>query len=187
MILFCLTKSFSVVYVTELFDGKPPPSHAVSSFKDRDARKPKLVETLWSSADDALIKSLVEKYSTNWPLIAECFNSSRLTTYVDRRTPADLYERWKDKFGGGDRKQPVIDQTSADDASSSANPSQMTTRGVKRLANTSVPNTNAQGPPTTETRKRRKHALLQESVRKAAKKRSENAQKMLGVFSLLIQ
>lgn len=175
--------------VVELFDGKPPSNYSLSAFKDRDGRKQKLAETLWNATDDALIKSLVDKYSTNWPLISECFNSSRLTTYVDRRTPTDLYDRWKDKFGATDRKQPVIEanQTSADDASISANPTQMTTRGVKRLASSSVSNTNSQGPTTTESRKRRKHALLQESVRKAAKKRVENTQKMQGMPALSIR
>jgi len=125
----------------------------------------------------------VERYSTNWPLIAECYNSSRLTTPTERRTFVDCAERWKERWGS-ERKLQIADISTApsnEDLSTPGNisSSPMTTRGVKRLASVSV--SSAQGVPMgSEPKKRRRHALLQDSIKRAAKKRQEAMQKMLG-------
>lgn len=135
-------------------------------------------------ADDLLLKQLVERYSTNWPLIAECYNSSRLTTPTERRTFVDCAERWKERWGS-ERKLQIADVSTAppnEDPSmpgASISSSPMTTRGVKRLASVSI--SSAQGVPMgSEPKKRRRHALLQDSIKRAAKKRQEAMQKMLG-------
>ncbi|KAF8889767.1 hypothetical protein CPB84DRAFT_1785346 [Gymnopilus junonius] len=167
---------------SELFDGRSSTSnfafqlHA-SSFKDKESKREST--HAWNAADDTLLRSLVDKYSTNWPLISECFNASRLSTLTDRRSAADCLYRWKDKWGS-ERKLPPIETTqSSGDAASLAN-SQMTTRGVKRIASSNISSPTTTSPAgNTETRKRRRHLLLQESIRKAGKKRVDTAQKAL--------
>ena len=149
-----------------------------ASSKDKDGRR-RAADHIWSVADDALLKSLVDKYPNNWPLIAECYNTSRLTASTDRRTPSDCFERWKGRWGL-ERKPFAIDATQApvDDHLVSGS-GQMTTRGVKRLASASISSPVGQGPVGSESKKRRRHILLQESMRRAAKKRAEAAQKAL--------
>ncbi|KAF8797902.1 hypothetical protein BYT27DRAFT_7203588 [Phlegmacium glaucopus] len=170
----------------ELFDGRLNPTtsnfalqiHASS--KDKDARK-RAADHVWSTSDDALLKSLVDKYTNNWPLIAECYNASRLTVPTDRRTPSDCLERWKGRWGS-ERKPLAIEATQApvDDHSVSGSSGQMTTRGVKRLASASISSpVNPGVVHSSESKKRRRHILLQESMRRAAKKRAEAAQKVL--------
>lgn len=135
---------------------------------------------MWSTADDALLKSLVDKYPNNWPLIAECYNASRLTAPTDRRTPSDCLERWKGRWGS--ERKPFATETThsqVDDHVASGS-GQMTTRGVKRLASASISSPVNQGVVhSSESKKKRRHILLQESMRRAAKKRGEAAQKAL--------
>ena len=57
----------------------------------------------------------------------------------------------------------------------------MTTRGVKRLASASI---SSEVVHSGELKKRRRHVLLQESMRRAAKKRAEAAQKVLSELPL---
>ncbi|KDR81485.1 hypothetical protein GALMADRAFT_152341 [Galerina marginata CBS 339.88] len=170
----------------DLFDGRTSASlsnfafqlHA-SSFKDKESRKGGSIYT-WNANDDAQLKSLVDKYSFNWPLISECFNSSRHSLLTDRRSATDCFDRWKERWGS-ERKtaMPEAAQASGDDVSGSANAGQMMTRGVKRLAS-SLPSPTTQGTSSsTEAKKRLRHVLLNESIRKAGKKRTEAAQKLL--------
>ena len=149
-----------------------------ASSKDKDSRK-RAADHIWSAADDALLKSLVDKYPNNWPLIAECYNASRLTTPTDRRAPSDCLERWKGRWGS-ERKPFTIEAAPVDDHLVSESSGQMTTRGVKRLASASISSPANQGVvQSSESKKRRRHILLQESMRRAAKKRAEAAQKVL--------
>lgn len=135
-------------------------------------------EKLWSSSDDSLLKSLVERYSTNWPLISECFNSSRVTTVTDKRTATDCFERWKERFGS-ERKAIVAETAHAsEDVTSLTNSNQMTTRGVKRLASASVSSPSTAF--TSDARKRLRHGSLSDAVRRTAKKRADAAQKAQG-------
>ncbi|KAH6918710.1 hypothetical protein BKA70DRAFT_1176245 [Coprinopsis sp. MPI-PUGE-AT-0042] len=176
--------------VSDLFDLKVK-SGPVAQLP-RDSRRTK-VDQYWSSSDDMLLKSLVDKYPGNWNLISECFNGCRKTTPSDRRTAVDCQDRWKSKWGselqGKDAAQANSeDQTpnsmqvsSSDMAASSSNnvgagPS-VTTRN-KRLASVS-----SQTAPTiaagSEPKKRRRHLLLQETIRKTNRKRTEQQQKLL--------
>jgi chromatin modification-related protein VID21 len=144
---------------------------------------------MWSTADDALLKSLVDKYPNNWPLVAECYNASRLTSSTDRRMPSECLERWKGRWGS-ERKPFAIETTHppADDHTASGSSGQMTTRGVKRLASASISSPVNQGVVhSSESKKRRRHILLQESMRRAAKKRAEAAQKALSESPLPTQ
>lgn len=130
-------------------------------------------DLVWSSQDDSALKQLVERYPNNWILIAESFNTLRITTPIDRRTPYDCFERWRTRFGPPpseeEHRPPPQTQTT-----------QMTTRGTKRSLSMSVAPVaaGAAGAPT-ESKKRRRHTLMYDAIRKAAKKR-EQAQKANG-------
>lgn len=173
---------------SELFDSRSSNSPATvnallmqaAALKDKPLRKR---EHLWTSSDDALLKSLIDKYPNNWDLISECFNGSRITISTDKRTRTDCMERWKEKWGVDSKQRPSEPSAMVEDTPPPT-PSQMTTRGVKRLASTSVsgPNT-AAGLIGSEPRKRRRHVLVIETIRKAAKKRADLVQKTLGMFS----
>ena len=157
-----------------------------ASSKDKDARK-RAADHIWSAADDVLLKSLVDKYPNNWPLIAECYNASRLTAPTDRRSPSDCLERWKGRWGS-ERKPFAIETTHLPVDDHIVSSGQMTTRGVKRLASASISSPGNQGVVhSTESKKRRRHILLQESMRRAAKKRAEAAQKALSESPLSTQ
>ncbi|GLB35077.1 putative glycoside hydrolase family 5 protein [Lyophyllum shimeji] len=169
--------------VSDLFEGRSSSAPSVimamqlqaAYLKDKDGRK-RTADHLWSNADDALLKSLIDKYPNNWPLIAECFNASRLTIPTDKRTPRDCLERWRDKWA------PEIRRPGDNPLTVEATPptsSQMTTRGIKRLASASVSSTTPVGMAAgSEPRKRRRHLLVQETIRKAGKKRAEALQKI---------
>lgn len=142
------------------------------------------IDHVWSASDDALLKSFIDRYSNNWALISECFNASRLTISTDKRTPRDCLERWKEKWGPETRQRPAdITPATAEDAPALHTSNQMTTRGVKRMANTGPTSiATANLVSGAEPKKRRRHMLIQDSIRKAAKKRAELAQKMIGEF-----
>lgn len=59
---------------------------------------------------------------------------------------------------------------------------QMTTRGVKRLASVSVGGIASPGGSAHEPKKRRRHNLMFDAIRKAAKKREQN-QKATGKYT----
>ncbi|KAJ3551712.1 hypothetical protein NM688_g4547 [Phlebia brevispora] len=131
-------------------------------------RNPDLV---WTPQDDMVLKQLIEKWPNNWGLIADAFNSSRLTMASDRRAPSDCYDRWKTRFGGSNEDEARPSQTPT---------TQMTTRGTKRSMSMSVSASNGNGGSGShygsESRKRRRHSVMFETIRKAAKKK-EAAQK----------
>lgn len=173
--------------VIELFDSRSSNAPSVlmavqlqaALLRDKDPRR-RNADHLWSTADDILLKSFIDKYPNNWALIAECFNASRHAISTDIRTPRDCLERWKDKCGPEFRR-PVDNSATMEDTSPSIS-SQMTTRGIKRLAGVGVSGSAAIGmPPGNEPRKRRRHILIQETIRKAGKKRAETLQKQIGV------
>ncbi|KAG2020430.1 hypothetical protein CC2G_005773 [Coprinopsis cinerea AmutBmut pab1-1] len=184
--------------VSELFDFKIKTSGPALPPQARDARRAK-VDQYWSTNDDLLLKSLVDKYPGNWNLIAECFNGCRKTTPSDRRTPTDCMDRWKVKWGmdlltkdnpqgnSEDQSPPTgVQASSSNDISMSnstpsvaAGPS-VTTRGVRRLASASV---SSQVAPSVsagnEPKKRRRHLLLQETIRKTNRKKADQQAKQL--------
>jgi len=103
---------------------------------------------------------------------------------MERRTPIDCAERWKERWSAERKLQPSEAIQPAAEDGTVASPNQMTTRAVKRLASTSVSGTS--GATVGGEKKRRRHYLLQESIKKAAKKRSDSIQKMLGKFALCL-
>ena len=136
---------------------------------------------VWTPAEDALLKQAVEKYPYNWHLIADSFNSSRVTISTDKRSFWECMERWKEKFSAAARADAAEDNTPSV-SSVSASASHMTTRGVKRSANQSVAmsSNGAGGANQGEPRKRRRHAAMHDTIKRTAKRR-EQAQKSNGM------
>lgn len=144
----------------------------------------KRLDHAWSPSEDALLKSFVEKYPSNWTLVADSFNSARVAISIDKRTPWECFERWNLKLSGkpsgvpglADVASPAgVDGTPPPATPVSSSPqAQMTTRGVKRLANINITHGQASGAGATvssDTIKRRRHSLMHETIRKTAKKR----------------
>lgn len=158
--------------------------------ESKEKETPRRAAHVWTVVDDNLLKALADKYPNNWALIAECYNSARLTISTDKRSPRDCQERWKERWApelSRSKTQEVatpIDELAAPPMTpmtpTPPTPS-MTTRGIKRLASASV-----SGPPPaasgSDAKKRRRHQFVQETMRKAAKKRAEQAQKILGMW-----
>lgn len=165
-----------------MFDQRPLISSVaqihIRDFKEREPRKHL---HFWSEEDDALLKTLIDRYGGNWKLISECFNGSRITVPTDARTPRDCAERWREKWAPDPRHRtdslvPGIDATPPPPAT----PNQMTTRGVKRMASASISSQTSPVLMLNEPKKRRRHAFVQESIRKATKRRTEAAAKLHG-------
>ncbi|KAI0372852.1 hypothetical protein BV20DRAFT_990169 [Pilatotrama ljubarskyi] len=136
----------------------------------RDGRK-RSMDLVWTPADDALLKQMVEKYPSNWHLVAEAFNSSRVTISTDRRTPYDCLERWREKVSAEAR-------AAAEDESRPSTPTaasvHMTTRGHKRTASQGVAaagGSSSGAGQSNEPKKRLRHNLMHDTLRKAAKRR----------------
>ncbi|KAI6151055.1 hypothetical protein BKA82DRAFT_15598 [Pisolithus tinctorius] len=140
----------------------------------------KRAEHAWSPEEDALLKRLADKYPNNWSLITDVFNSSRVAIPFDKRMPWECFERWNTKFGGirYGPSHPEVNSPAAAAAegtpppiASSTSQAQMTTRGVKRLASTSISQNQNTGLISSDMLKRRRHTLIYETIRKVAKKR----------------
>ena len=134
---------------------------------------------VWTPAEDALLRHAVERYPFNWSLIADMFNSSRVTISTDKRTPWECLERWKEKFSAQARADAAEENSPA--AASSSSASHMTTR--KRTASQAIASGNGSANSTTpnEPRKRRRHLAMYDIVRRTAKKR-EAVQKSNGTY-----
>lgn len=146
----------------------------------RDGKK-RHTDHLWTTIEDNLLKTLADRYPNNWPLVAEAFNSSRLTISIDRRTPYDCYERWNQRFNPSNGKPGEASSSAIPDisapttgTSASAPPLQMTTRGVKRLTSVSMNGANPGVAGTGEGKRRRRHGLVLEAIRKSLKKKDAN-------------
>ncbi|KIY65382.1 hypothetical protein CYLTODRAFT_424385 [Cylindrobasidium torrendii FP15055 ss-10] len=127
-------------------------------------------ELTWTQADDELLRGLIERYGTmdrergtNWKLVTDIFNSSRITVSTDRRLPIDCMLRWREKL--------ALEAPADASGSISAPGSPVLTR--KRLA-TNVPTLTI----TTEMEpKYKRHKTVHEGIRKMTKKRADNVTK----------
>ncbi len=176
-----------------LFDGgKPslliPDDDVILPGTPRDPARRAATDALWTYQDDLLLKKLVEKYPRNWGLVADVFNSSRSAISLEQRADWECKERYRSRWLGKDRGErdfTPITPSAQDGPSSStlARPpqSQMNTR--KRMA--SVSSTTVNTAPihatTFEPRKRRRHVLIYETMRKCARKR-EATQKASSMY-----
>lgn len=149
--------------------------------RERDPRK-HASQHIWSTIDDALLKSLVDRYPNNWLLISECFNSSRMTIKTDKRSPLDCKDRWKEKWAPPDLTRASRPPDALFGVESTPPPPpptpSVTTRGTKRMASASISSTTAPNLLTTGPKSIRRTTLLQDTMRKGAKKRIESAAKM---------
>lgn len=175
-----------------LFEGgKPtlliPDDDVILPSTPRDPARRATADVLWTNQDDLLLKSLVEKYPKNWGLVADQFNSLRGAIALEQRADWECKERYRSRWLGKDRSErdftPVAPP--AQDGPSLSTParasqSQITTR--KRMASVSSSTANTAPIPTVtfESRKRRRHVLIFETMRKCARKR-EAAQKTVGM------
>jgi chromatin modification-related protein VID21 len=138
----------------------------------------KAPEIAWTAEEDALLKRFADKYPYNWILIADALNVAKVTIPIERRSPWDCQERWKSKFGPSanaeeDIKPPPTPTTS------------MTTRGTKRSLSTSVNLSGGSGGGSAQgdSRKRRRHNIMADAIRKVVKKRDQ-AQRTNGMSSM---
>ncbi|KAH9050689.1 hypothetical protein EDB84DRAFT_1259038 [Lactarius hengduanensis] len=172
---------------SSLFDGgKPnlliPDDDVILPSTPRDPARRVAADTLWTNQDDLLLKRLVEKYPRNWGLVADLFNSSRGAIVMEKRADWECKERYRSRWLGKERSErdfaqmvPLVQDGPSSSTSARPSQSQITTR--KRMASVSS-SVNASVTPATnfEPRKRRRHILMFETLRKVAKKR-EAAQK----------
>jgi len=174
-----------------LFDsGKPslliPDDDVILPGTPRDPARRATTDALWTYQDDLLLKQLVEKYPRNWGLVADLFNSSRGAISLEQRADWECKERYRSRWLGKDRGErdftPITPSAQDGLSSTSTRPaqSQITTR--KRMASISSSTVNTASMPATtfEPRKRRRHVLIFETMRKCARKR-EAAQKSTGM------
>lgn len=176
-----------------LFEGgKPslfiPDDDIILPSTPRDPARRATAEALWTNQDDLLLKSLVEKYPKNWGLVADQFNSLRGSIALEQRADWECKERYRSRWLGKDRSErdftpvgPPPQDGPSSSTSARASQSQITTR--KRMASVSSLSANTTSIPaaTFESRKRRRHTLIFETMRKCARKR-EAAQKAAGMY-----
>ncbi len=175
-----------IVIFSALFDPRKQNSIyplLVIASNQKDRRR--MTEVSWSPSEDSMLKKWAERYPNNWRLVADAMNSSRIRSKSDLRTPVDCLERWKVRWSGLHHRGSIASASgsiaSLDDFESvpptpASASSQMTTRGVKRMAasastsnaNSLTINTNAN---FVESRKRKRHFLISETMRRVSKKR----------------
>lgn len=133
-------------------------------------------DILWTAQDDALLKQVADMYPNNWPLIADSFNSSRMSISMDRRTAADCFDRWNTRWG----RSEATDDSRSQAASA---PTQMTTRYKRAASNAAASQAANINASTGVDAKKRRHSLMHDTIRKAIKKK-EAAAKQNGVSYL---
>lgn len=168
-----------------LFDGNKPntgplvnPSALPQAPKDSRRR---VSDNPWSPEDDMLLRSLTERFPNNWRLIADSFNSLRYSIPTDKRTAWECFDRWATQLVGN-RGTPAGEETRS--VPPTPTTATMTTRGVKRQATASLATNGAlSGSPAPgfESKKRRRHNIMHDAIRKAVKKR-ESAAKAQGTL-----
>jgi chromatin modification-related protein VID21 len=127
-----------------------------------------IAEQLWSSADDQLLRSLIDIYHNNWSLIADAFNTSRISVSTDRRTAWDCYYRYT---------LPPAKQ----DAETPTPVTNLSNRPKRQVAMNASEAALSNAQLNLESKKRKRRMVMQEAVRKVAKKRDAVA-KAASVF-----
>ncbi|KDN33960.1 hypothetical protein RSAG8_12945, partial [Rhizoctonia solani AG-8 WAC10335] len=141
----------------------PVPAHVPPGPRDAQAR---LERVAWTSDDDALLKSVCDAYPNSWTLIADLFNSSRVTIKPDVRTPWDCYDRYTKLFGGGS----AGDEKAGPMEIALPSPGGTVRRDVK------PPVVDTKNKKTFENKKQQRQYYLYDTLRKVVRKR-ENANK----------
>ncbi|KAF8583656.1 hypothetical protein K439DRAFT_1201628 [Ramaria rubella] len=180
-----------------LFGHQKPRPLGMSSFNTavrmpKDAQK-RFNETPWSPSEDQILKHFADRYPSNWALIADMFNSSRVTISTDKRTAWDCLARWDARWNEGRILMPANGPTTP---GSAVEGSAADSANFSTSVSTSVPPTPVVAQPMfnaimtrkrsasqinlsitgqqAESRKRRRHNHMHEAMRKSAKKREIN-------------
>lgn len=149
-------------------------------------------ETPWSNSEDRLLKDIVDRYPNNWGLVADVFNSSRVTISHDQRTAWDCMVRWDVRWNDGKLLTPPLvpptPEVTMGDLANISNPPQTPLQGQaifnaimtrKRSAgqlSLTLPNQPA------ESRKRRRHNHMHDAMKKGAKKREFSIRQISASF-----
>lgn len=159
--------------------------HPISSLLPPDPRdrEGRLIHFVWTPEEDQLLKNVIHQYGSNWALVADVFNNSRITIPTDRRSPWDCYQRWLGIRGDG----------GADDGLALASQPGMTPGGPRSGTVPMTPQSQiraglAGGPPGTVSnrkvssqiaaaraaggRRNMRHAILFDVMKKTAGKRA---------------
>lgn len=153
----------------------------------KDGQK-RVNETPWSNSEDLLLKDIAERYPNNWGLIADVFNSSRVTITNDQRTGWDCMVRWDLRWNEGKLlTPPAVPTTPEVSVSDIPNPTQTPLHG-QAVLNALMTRKRSVGQLSltlpsqpAESRKRRRHNHMHEAMKKSAKKR-ETSMKQISMF-----
>lgn len=137
------------------------PNHFVPPFEPKDVEL-RLQWFTWSPDEDQLLKQLYNQFGLNWSLIADVFNSTRVTISTDVRTPWDCFQRW---VRVGNSLEDVPQGGRMGTPSDAGGPSASSRRDT--IPKTKKPPVQSKGP----TKMMLRHNMLYEAIRKTVKKR----------------
>ena len=152
--MFCGSKPQDHVHPNQT---QPPPDP-----NEKDAR---LQHFTWTAEEDQQLKALHSQFPTNWSLISDVFNSSRVTIPTDARSPWDCYQRLL-SISKVDNK----DEYSAGRPGTPSEPGRSPVAQREGLG----PRASVRKPPVqakTAGKRATRHALLHDAMRKIMKKR----------------
>ncbi|CAG8636702.1 8548_t:CDS:10, partial [Ambispora gerdemannii] len=147
----------------------------------------------WSAEDDDLLLSLAKEYQCNWNLIAEVINLSRSSITGCIRNPYECHQRWLQKedtsgfiIQGVTKTSDDEDEialglvTSMDGITMNGGSSSSTSLALKIKKDQWK-----KAPRFDPIKNNKRHSSIHEAIKKAAKKRTEEAQKRRKVPSPL--
>ena len=70
------------------------PTHTPNLVDPHDTEY-RLIQFVWTNEEDQLLRVLCNQFGQNWQLVADVFNSSRITIPTDVRAAWDCLKRWK--------------------------------------------------------------------------------------------
>ena len=129
-----------------------------------------------------MLKKWAERYPNNWRLVADAMNSSRIRSRSDLRMPLECFDRWRSRwstlahkgsFASASGSIASLDELESVPPTPVSSSSQMTTRGVKRMAaNANTNNSNNLTISTVgnfvESRKKKRHQLISDTMKKVS-------------------
>lgn len=153
-----------------LFAGRKPKDVATGELLVKPQEVPnaeiRATAILWLPEEDALLLALQKQYGLNWSLIAQIFNSTTHRPESDYRLAWDVYDRW-DKLVGPGSKKLLPDGTE-----------------IVRPPPEWLPPVDRTGRPmpviADGSKKKTRHAMIVEAMKKVQKKRELYASKQPG-------
>ncbi|CAG8449249.1 10369_t:CDS:10 [Ambispora leptoticha] len=141
----------------------------------------------WSAEDDDLLLSLAKEYQCNWNLIAEMINLSRSSITGCIRNPYECHQRWlqrEDTSGfiiqgvtktSDDEDEIALGLVNSMDGIIVSGGSSSSTSSALKIKKDQL----KKAPKFDPIKNNKRHSSIQEAIKKAAKKRQEEAQKRL--------